>query len=200
MSPEVMVNAIEVQKVLLVDRAGEEHEIGQTLPEAKHIRSLKSTAALTREFKAMVDAYAAANSPRVVPFGDGNAAPQWMPAISQAAEYAKSLGFKTFGYEGSGVMARSMSGPTVKAIEFQNVYVETSRGRKVPLGQVLPEASHLREIKSTQTLVAEFKQLIDGAARDAASATTRRTLGGERNTGDAMPEVGRPSRRRTQGE
>lgn len=51
------VNSIEVQRLLIGDKAGQEHELGTILPEAAHLSSLKSTDQLFSEMKKMIDDY-----------------------------------------------------------------------------------------------------------------------------------------------
>ena len=95
-----------------------------------------------------------------LPFGDGNAASQWHPAMREINAYAQQLGIGTISYRGSGVFAKSMN-PPVNATELQTITLTWKQdGKKYDLGEILPEGAHLREIKSTSELVAEMKQLI----------------------------------------
>ena len=90
---------------------------------------------------------------------------------------------------------RSIGGPTVNAIEEQKVFVTTKRGKKISLGLVLPEAHHIRDLKSTYTLFSEFKGLIDEAAREQGKATAKKKLGAEASpAATELPLVGRARR------
>ncbi len=105
-------------------------------------------------------AAAGATTFKRLPFGDGNAASQWHPAMAEINAYAQKNGIGVISYRGSGEMAKSMR-PPVKAEELQIISLTWSQdGKKYDLGKILPEGAHMRELKSTAELVAEMKDLI----------------------------------------
>jgi hypothetical protein len=95
-----------------------------------------------------------------VAFGDGNAAREWFAALKLAETYAQSLGYRSVAYEGTGIIARAFP-PLVRATELQSLILIDSEGIGHVIGDALPEAEHLRLIKSSETLFEEFKKLID---------------------------------------
>lgn len=136
--------------------------LGSVMPEGKqHMGPVKSEAALTNELLALVDQYRA-KLPKTVPFGAGNAAATFLPAVAQASAYAKLHGMKGVSYEGTGINAKGMEGPVVKATEEQQLYITDKAGKKHKLGKpIMPEATHIKTIKSTSALFDEIRALID---------------------------------------
>jgi hypothetical protein len=98
---------------------------------------------------------------------DGNAAAQWMPAFERARAYAKTLGFRDLRFEGTGVMAKGIrQGPFVNATELQRLTLIDRAGGEHPLpNAILPEAAHLRSLKSSETLFEIMKHEIDQRPR-----------------------------------
>lgn len=84
----------------------------------------------------------------------------FLPALEAADKVAREHGHRGVTYEGTGIRARGVSTTTIDAIEVQNIVLITADRRRVPIGQVLPEGGHLRELKSAAELTAEIVALI----------------------------------------
>ncbi|MFO0727978.1 MAG: hypothetical protein U1E65_29630 [Myxococcota bacterium] len=161
-----VINPMQVQDITLTDKQGKKHKLGGVLPEAKHMGPVKSEAVLEKELFKLVDGFRA-KLPKTTAF-HANAAAQFIPGIEQASAYAELKGFGGVSFEGSGIHAKGMNTkPHVEPTEVQNLFLLDKKGKKHKLGQILPEAAHIKTLKTGAAVFDAVRAMIDAKATSA---------------------------------
>ncbi len=161
------VNPIEYQNILARFPGSEEWvQIGQVLPEANHLQTVKSPEQVRAAVNGLVARAVEQHSPSTLPaedlrdFSPENAQAIFERAFEQAEEYAKEQRLQIF-HQGSGNHAKGLE---FSAIELRNIYIrEEGTSRWIKIGTLLPERDedHLGTLKSSAELTTELKRLID---------------------------------------
>lgn len=102
-------------------------------------------------------------SDKYVNFNQSNVGKIFSVGVQLAGTYASEKYGDQFDYikfEGSGMLARSLD-VSVNPIEYQTINIHFKDGTFRKIGEVLPEKSHLKDLKTEQEICNELKQLID---------------------------------------
>lgn len=101
----------------------------------------------------------------------------FVQAVQNAKIYAKEKygeSFSNLTFEGSGMRARSVS-VQVDPIEYQSIEIHFQNGASRKIGTVLPERTHLVDLKTAEEICNEIKGLIDQDCAAKVDSTTKKT-------------------------
>jgi hypothetical protein len=89
-------------------------------------------------------------------------------ALDKAEKYALTLGATAVVAENTGILAKGLERRKINLIEVQDIFVvivRNSKTEKIKVASVLPEAEHLRTLKTSEALFLEMKTGIDGVLK-----------------------------------